>query len=237
MHFSASRLALCLPFLLLLGADHNQDGVRRTPGDKLVLQAGSHQAADLVAMTAKFLGRNYLLDPSELQGVTEITLQNRLELEQADCEAVVSQLLYSIGLGFKTVNRTYGVYDVIRLQGPRRADLMSSCQHVDADSLLQMPAAKIGVATTLELVNLRATSAANMLRMFFQQGNQSGLPVLTAGSLGSERVLMLSGFADEVITAIRLAREADAKAKEELTAPLQERLERIEARISALEKR
>jgi hypothetical protein len=149
---------------------------------------------------------------------------------------VVSQLLYSSGLAFKTVNKAYGVYDVIRLQGPRRGDLMSSCQHVDADALLGMPASKIGVVTTVELAHLRATAAANMLRVFLQSSNQSVQQAIIAGSLGSERVLLLSGFADEVSTAIRLVREADALAKEELAESLAERLQRIEARLAALEK-
>jgi len=208
---------------------------------KLLFEPGTHSAKDIIERSAKFLGRNYIYSDVELAGPTqELPLQNRLELERGDCEAVVEGLLYSMGLVLVPVNAERGIYEVIHTSGPKRGEIMRRAVTMSAAEVLENRHRKLAVQCTVDLGNINAMVATQQLRPLFAQSGGQGL---ITGAIGDGHSLVLAGYADSVAAAIELvaasdldAAGPDAKA-EEAGPSLRLLLEEIQVRLSALEKR
>ncbi len=197
---------------------------------RFVLEPGDHEIPRLLEAAAKFLGRNYLLQPAELGGASpRVSLQTRMELDAAGCETVVSQLAFTVGLAAIPLDRERGLWEWINLNGPRRVTVGSNALPVTAAELQQLRASKLCVSVQVQLTNLGASSAVQCLRPFYATSGASGMSI---GTAGSENTVLLAGFADQVAAAVDLIKSADAAAP---TRPSNDRIEKLEARIAALE--
>lgn len=216
---------------------------RATKRDRFVLEAGTHKVRQLIDDSAVFLGRNYICADVSLQGspTTEVTLQNRMELDEDGCERVVGQLLYSIGLAIAPLEPEFGVYEVISLQGPRRGEVLSRPVGMSPREVIRQRGKKIVVQCAVQLKHVTAQTAVNSLRPFF---HGSGQPVaVQVASVGSS--ILISGFADTVAVAIEtLLRVDDASGPEQEVNPdepptptMQLQLDTILQKLRGLERR
>lgn len=197
---------------------------------RFVLEPGDHEIPRLLEAAAKFLGRNYLLQPAELGGASpRVSLQTRMELDAAGCETVVSQLAFAVGLVAVALDRERGLWEWINMNGPRRMMLSSSALTVTSAELQQLRASKLWVSVQVQLTSLGANIAAQSLRPFFAT---SGVIGMNIGTAGSENTVLLAGFADQVAAAVDMIKFADAAAP---ARPSNDRIEKLEARIAALE--
>ena len=225
--------------LALLGSSDlptpDQDPGRSTG---FVLEPGEHDLLDLVDRASGFLGRNILTDPALMAagrpGGNTVMIQKRLELDVLGCEDVLSQLLYTKGFALVPLDRGKELYEVIAVQGPRRAEIMWRAIPMGPDEVLRRPTLKMPVMTALPLQHSDAQVAVNTLRPFFaSSSNQNELAI---GTLGNNRAILLQGYADSVGAAIRVVREADLPPRE--TDPtLEDRVRLLEARVTNLEKK
>ena len=103
------------------------------------------------------------------------------------------------------------------------------------EEVLRRPNLKMVVVTVVPLEHTQVQVATNSLRPFFASGGQPGA-TLTIGNVGSNRAMLLQGFASQVAAAIRLLRLADVPPKE-VNRSLEDRVDELEERISELEKK
>ena len=224
--------------LALLGSSFSpppQDPQRVSTG--FVLEAGEHNLFDLIDRAAEYLGRNILTDPTLMRaaaapGGDVVAIQKRLEVDALGCEELLSQLLYSKGFALVPLDTSKGLYEVIAMQGPRRAALHTRAIVMTPEQVLRRPNLKMVVLTVVPLEHTQVQVATNSLRPFFAFSGQS--VGLTIGNVGNNRAILLQGFADQVAAAIRILRSADIPPREsELS--LDRRIQALERRVSELE--
>ncbi|MEE9128299.1 MAG: hypothetical protein V3U11_14295, partial [Planctomycetota bacterium] len=104
------------------------------------------------------------------------------------------------------------------------------------EEILRRPNLKMAVTTTVPLEHIRATKATATVRPFFAGGG-AGAGSVQIGTAGSEQMVLLSGFADQIVAAVKLFREVDKAANADDSPDVYERLLKIERRLTALEKR
>lgn len=91
------------------------------------------------------------------------------------------------------------------------------------------------VTTTVKLEHCSASRVSATIRPFFAFGG-SGVGSVQIGNAGNEQALLLSGFTDQVVAVLKMLREVD-KASEGTQPDLLDRLDKIERRLTALERR
>src|SRR5688500_10952774 len=141
---------ILLPALFLFATV--QDQAKPAAPDRFVLEAGEHDLLQVIDASARFLGRNYLLAPGEVGGNKPVvTLQKKLELDAAGCEAVVSQLAYVHGLVATPLDRERGVWEWINTHGAKRGELSTRATVVTPDQARKLQQVKVFVTTTVAL--------------------------------------------------------------------------------------
>ncbi len=177
-----------------------------------------------------------------------VTTQKRLEVDALGCEELLSQLLYTKGFALTPLDMSKGLYEVIAMQGPKRAALQTRAILMTPEEVLRRPNLKMVVVTALPLEHVQVQVATNSLRPFYAAGGQPGA-ALTLGNVGNNRAMLLQGFADQVAAAIRLLRLTDVPPPDvgpaRPTGPtgptgptrLDDRIDKLEKRISDLERK
>jgi hypothetical protein len=235
--FTPVSLAGLAAFFLVSSAP--QDPARPGAAGSFVLEAGEHQLLDLIAKAARYLGRNYLLAPTEI-GTNDprVTLQQRLELDAGGCEAVLSQLAYAHGLVATPLDARRGLWELVNVNGSKRAEIMARALLLPAEEVRRLRAVRIAVTTHAPVQHVRATVLAQTLRPFFAA---SGGPTqLAVGTAGSESTVLLSGMADSVAQALDLIAAADQPAPQmpvdaDRFAGLEQRVRALEQAVKRLE--
>lgn len=199
----------------------------------IVLPAAEIAVDDLIAAAARYLQRNIGCDPTELTGAAAnpLHLQKELALDALGCEDVLSQLLATRGLALVPTDADRGLYQVIRIDGPRQAEILASAPQRSPEQVLLRPQLHVYVMTAVPLEHVDATEAAKTLRPFFavppsRSGPAPHLP-LSFGTMGGGQTLLIAGFQDQVATAIGLVRACDRPAAR-LDPSLDARLTQIE---------
>ena len=145
----------------------------------------------------------------------------------------MSQLLYSKGFALVPLDMSKGLYEVIHMQGPRRAELQSRAIYMTPEEVLRRPNLKMVVLTAVPLEHIQVQVATNSLRPFFAQAGRAGA-TLTLGNVGNNRAMLVQGFSDQVATAIRMLRLVDVP--NEVRGPtLATRIQALEKRVAELE--
>ena len=234
---------------LAVGVAAPQASAQDESSTGFVLEAGEHDISDIVDRAAKFLGRNLILQRSELvsiQNATTITLQKTLNLDVFGCEEVVSHLAWLKGLVMSPMDPNRGIYEFISVRGSRRGEIRST--FMTPAQVLKRPRLKIKVSTSIQLKHIDAMRASQYLRPFHSMSSRSGV-ALSIGTLGSRHALLLQGMADQVANAIQMVTLMDTPeaeddqpgvderiaALEKERASLLEELTSLRARIKALE--
>ena len=220
-----------------------QDKAKTSQG--FVLKAGDHDLRDIFEDAAKFLGRNYILHEADFGkgDHLRIHLQKSLNLDATGCEEVVSNLAYTRDFTIVPMDELRGLYEVIFLRGARRPLAAANAIHLDPDDVLKRSKQKIIVLTAVPLEHIDAAKAGQQLRPFFAGTGASGYG-LQFGNAGSQRSLLLQGFADQVAGAIRLLRKVDQPNAQALPRSLDSQLANLNSAsrkyaktIATLEKR
>jgi hypothetical protein len=218
--------------LLFAGIARAQD-VDKKP-EPFALAASAIELSEFVDACAGYLEWNILYDTREFEGAGAgaIKLQRSIVTDRDGCEELLYSLLYRQGYAVKTVDAARNVYEVLMMQG---------ASYVELAKILERPALKRQVITTLSLQHINARYANNALRPFFAGtgGTSMGLSI---GTVGNPQSLLLQGFQDEVAQAVRVIQLADVPPRPELepmpgNKTMKEYVKLLEARIQALEKR
>jgi hypothetical protein len=126
------------------------------------------------------------------------------------------------------------------MQGQRAREISAGASYVELAKILERPALKRQVITTLSLQHINAQAANNALRPFFagMGGASMGLSI---GTVGDPQSLLLQGFQDQVAQAIRVVQLADVPQRAELELvkgkTMRHYIQQLEARIQTLEKK
>lgn len=204
-----------------------------------VLEAGEHDIRDVVDRAAAYLRRNILmvdnLDVPQLKGLGPTVLQQPMTLDAQGCEEVLASMLHVRGLALIPLDESKGLYEVVSMHGARRGDIMARALARTAEEVLERPGLRMVVTVALPLQHVNATIANNALRPFFASGGNAALPLLL-GTAGSNSVLLLCGFQDQVASAIRLLQVVDRPPGPEQT-EVQQALQNVVQRVAALEQR
>ncbi|MBL8755990.1 MAG: hypothetical protein JNK15_22030 [Planctomycetes bacterium] len=217
-----------------------QQGQKEAPKAPFVLEAGEVQLPALVDRCAGYLGRNILMNATEMQGAggpgaLVVRLQQKIETDQAGCEEVMTSLLYRSGFAVIQLDDG-GMFEVVSMYGPRGREVTTRAQHRTVEQVLARPNLKVPVTVTVALQHINATIATNALRPFFASTGGPG-PSLTIGNVGNNSAMLISGFQDQVVQAIRLVRECDipppklAPSTEELLGDLMNRVKALEDKL------
>jgi hypothetical protein len=210
----------------------------RTGKDGFVLPAGEFNLVDLITAAATYLQRNIVWNPTELaqspQGAS-FTFQKELVLDAVGCEEVLMQLLYLKGYALVMVDEQKGIYEVVFLPGQRGRTVIENAPRRTPEEILRRPNLKQYVLTEIRLEHINATVATNALRPFFgsQQGGSPGGSI-TLGTAGSNSVLLVSGFQDQLAQVIRLLKSCDVPGNE-VPADALERIARLEKMVQQLQ--
>lgn len=200
---------------------------------KFVLAAGEHMLTDVITSAARYLGRNYLLAPTEIpREAMKVTLQQPIEADAAGCEAALTQLAYTQGLVAVPLDRARGLWHFVNINGPRRIEIGSRAFAVTLPELKAMRSAKVAVIVRLQLRHVSSGTAAQTLRPLFASGG-GNVPV-NIGTAEETSVLLVQGMADDVARAVDAIEAIDVPP---LAGPkaTQDQLAALEARVKALE--
>ena len=232
LSIALAAAALASGFQALAQSDAPVVVQRRTTG--FVLKEGDHDIEDLVDRAARFLGRNILLAPAELQANTDrtVVLQKAMELDATGCEDIVSQLLYSKGFLIQALDEKKGLYEVLSLQSSRAAMYLRPVPR-SAEEILSRPEWVELVLVTLEFVHAYAQYMYQSLSPFYAQGGRD-LGSITMAPVHSSAMTVM-GLRPKVAAAIRQLRAAD-KAAEKQNEPLYQQIQNLQQRVAALER-
>ena len=200
--------------------------------DEFVLEAGEHALANVIERTAAWLGRNYLMSEADFQQTPTVKLQSTRHFGAEDLERTLGQLLYTRGFAVVEIDAQTGLYEVIAMFGPRRAEVMSRAVWRSPDEIIARRGWYEAVATNVTLGHLNAQMASNALRPYLSQSSSGQVPALTIGTLGESRSLVLTGFGPQLAPVIEMIRLADRAAGEQEQA---ERVEALQKRVRELE--
>lgn len=211
-----------LPCMVALAAQSPQSPSRtaaepriRIDHHGIVLPAAEIGVEELIAAAARYLQRNIGCDPTELTGAATnpLRLQKELALDALGCEDMLSQLLATRGLALVPTDADRGLYQVVRIDGPRQAEIADNALRRSPEEILLRPQLHVYVMTAVPLEHVDAAEAAKTLRTFFavqptRAGPMVHLP-LAFGAMGGGQTLLIAGFQDQVATALGLVRACD----------------------------
>ena len=199
------RIALLALFATVAALPAQDNGKSRG----FVLEAGEHQIGDIIERAARFLGRNLILEPTEIgRGVPAITLQKSLNLDVHGCEEVVSQLAFMKGLVMSPVDEERGIFEFINVNGPRRAAIRSVLKK--PEELQRRPNLVIKVTTVIYLEHVDAKVVTQNLRPFVH--NNGRYPAVLVGNVGTPNAIMLQGIVGDVLETVATIRRMDVPA-------------------------
>ncbi|MFY9342341.1 MAG: hypothetical protein WAT39_07620 [Planctomycetota bacterium] len=231
MHTATFLLSL----LALTPACVTQQTTKPPTKDPFVVEAGETTLPALIDRCAAYLDRNILTSASEMatanQGGNQIRFQKRIETGRDGCEELLTTMLYRAGFALTQLDDGQ-MFEVIALAGPRGREVASRAQHRTAEQALARPNLKVFVTVPVPLQHINATIATNALRPFFASSGGGGGSV-SIGNVGNSSALLVSGFQDQVVQAIRLVRECDVPAAK-MEPDLDQRLSAIERRLKAI---
>lgn len=227
MHACSLALALSAVASIPLPA---QPGAARAAETQFVLAAGEHDLRTVITAAASYLGRNLLM-VEVLADDLKVVLQVPQKLDRDGCLAVVTQLAYLHGLVLVPIDADRGMWEFVSFNGPRRTEAMSRAPLLTLEEARKLKGARIVVTSVIPVQHVRATAATQTLRPFFATGGPS---TLSFGTAGNEAAIVVSGFADQVLSAAALIATIDVPTKEDGPSSA-DRLRALEARVAALE--
>lgn len=235
-----STLALFLVAILVPGCVAQEPAVAAKP---FAVEAGETKLTEFIDRCAAYLQWNVLTADQEMAGApaAPIRLQQRIEVDRAGCEDLLTSMLVRSGFVLTVVDERKHLYEVLNLSGPRGREIIPRAVRRTPEEVLARPALRFPVTTVVELQHINAPIATNALRPFFASAG-GGMSSLTIGNAGNNTTILLSGLQDQVATAIGLLRTADVPERPELDMnrggeQLWKRLDAIERRLAELEQR
>ncbi|MEZ5965760.1 MAG: secretin N-terminal domain-containing protein [Planctomycetota bacterium] len=187
----------------------------RTEGDHYVLSFNEREGLpvrDFIKMAEQVTGRNFIYNETEIsQGdpnANKINFIGTKRILKEEFFAFFQTLLYVKNLA--CVVRGKGnteIIEIINLNGPKRTEATSGAAYVQPEKLADYAAQTgVNIMTAVPVEHVRATMAAQTLRPFFAG---SGGTQLNIGTAGNERVILLQGFAPQVVNAYELIKLVD----------------------------
>lgn len=203
-----------------------------------VVEAGEVTLAALIDRCAAYLDVNILCSPQELtSGPSQqpVRLQKAIQTDRNGCEEFLANMLYRNGLALTWLDEKGTMQEIVSMAGPRSREIWGRAQERSPEAVLARPNLKLPVTTVVPLEHINATIATNALRPFFAStGSPSGGGTLTIGNVGNNSAMLVSGFQDQVVQAIRLIRECDTPGPK-MAPGIEELLTSLQARVKALE--
>lgn len=198
-----------------------------------VLGPGEHKLGDILRSAAKYLGRNFFMNPNEVDSdQNTVEIQKKLNLDAIGCEEVVSQIAYMKGFTIVPIDPLRGLYDVISDRGERLREIINHALHLSPDEVLRKSKLKVCVLTSFSLKHIDAARAAQQLRPFFMAGgSRNGI---SFGTAGTQQSLILQGYAGQVASAIRLLREVDMPQRQVVAPPRREPSKHVSQQLAGL---
>jgi hypothetical protein len=210
----------------------------RTDKDGFVLPAGHFSVQELIDAAARFLQRNILYSEMEMPSAMAggfFHFQKELALDALGCEEVLGQLLYLKGYALLELDAQKKIYEVVFMGGQRAREVFTSALRRTPEEILQRPRLKQVVFTEVKLEHINANIATNALRPFFAIGAGPAASIgPTFGTAGSNSVILISGFQDQVAQMIQLLRACDVTGPE-VPADVNERIMRLEQTVQQLQ--
>ena len=202
-----------------------------------VLEPGQITIGSLIDKSAQFLSWNILVNEQELAsscpGGSQIQLQNRIEVDKAGCEDLLTTLLQTKAIALRTLDTDKNLYEAISLNGSRSRDVFASAPQRTPEEILARPNLRMPVMTSVPLENINAVVACNALRPFFAAA--SGAQGINIGCVGNVSAILLSGMQDQVANAIRLVKTSDVPPPAEHPSELAEEVKNLKERVARLE--
>ena len=239
MNLIATRLALLSVLTLLAPC---QDPAAANPKKAFVIEPGEITLTDLIDKSAALLGWNILSTKTEIEaagGAATIRLHNRIATDALGCEEFLASMLYRSGFALTVLDQERQIYEVIAYAGPRQREITNRAQSRTPEQVLARPGLRVPVLTVVSLKHINATVATNALRPFYAStGGSAGGAALTIGNVGNNTAMLLSGYNDQVASAIRMLQVCDVPPPPEAAPPsLAERIDAIERRLQVLEQK
>ncbi len=231
---SSKALTILLPTVALLcgllgglstGALRAQAGAQsptppswfRLDGDHIVLSFNERDGLpvkDFIKTAEQVTGRNFIYNDTEItQGdpnAQKINFIGTKRMRKEEFFAFFQTLLYVKNLA--CVVRGKGnteIIEIINLNGAKRTEASSGAAYVPPEKLGEF-AAQTGVqiVTAVPVEHVRASVATQTLRPFFAgAGGPAG--ALNLGTAGTERVILIAGFAPQVVNCYELLKIVD----------------------------
>lgn len=208
---------------------------------RFVLEKGDYEIVDLIEKSGNFLGRRYLLDKAQNPVLCQtnavdnkITIVRTVELDAAECEDFVGQILYSKGWVAAPLDTEKGLYDWIWMPGPKGRTVRSRATHVAPEAITARPKKVEYVRVTIPLEHANAQFLSANLRTIYNdaQGMTNLVPV-------GQRSILVTGFRHQIAALLPAVRRADAeegKATGKMR-KLEDRIQKLEALLERLERR
>lgn len=238
MTHTATKLALLSVLSVLAPC---QDPAAANPKQAFVLEPGEITLPDLIDKSAALLSWNILSSKVEIDavgGAATIRLHNRIATDAVGCEEFLASMLYRSGFALTVLDQDRQIYEVIALQGPRQREITNRAVSRTPEQVLARPGLRVPVLTVVSLKHINATIATNALRPFYASTGGTPSASLTIGNVGNNTAMLLSGFNDQVASAIRLLQVCDVPPPPEAAPPsLAERIDAIERRLQAVEQK
>lgn len=158
-------------------------------------------------------GRSFIYNENELNqagdpNANKITFIGTKKMPKGEFFAFFQTLLYIKSLA--CVVRGKGateIIEIISLNGPKRVEASSGATYVPPEKLNDYAAQTgVNIMTAVPVEHLRATQASQTLRPFFAT---TGAAQLNLGTAGNETVILVQGFAPQVVNAYELIKLVD----------------------------
>lgn len=167
---------------------------------------------DFIKMAEQVTGRNFIYNDTEIsQGdpnQNKINFVGAKRILKEEFFAFFQTLLYVKNLA--CVVRGKGnteIIEIINLNGAKRAEAAAGAAYVPPEQLADYAAQTgVNIITAVPVEHVRATVAAQTLRPFFAT---TGGAQINLGTAGNERVILLQGFAPQVVNAYELIKLVD----------------------------
>jgi len=183
-----------------------------TPADKIVLEVGDHEMADLVEKMAEFLGENHLVDGgwarfAKLRGSGRyaIRLHKRMELDAKSCREVIPELLYTLGWVLTPIDEARGLFEWINVNDRRRGDIRARAPFLDRDEVLANTKLHRYVITSLTLDKVSVKELAPTLAALSKDNKL--LDLMPVG--GDTNSIIIGGLGAHVAPMVELLKRLD----------------------------
>lgn len=187
----------------------------RIEGDHIVLALSERDGLpvkDFIKIAQQVTGRTFIFNETEIQqgdpNQNKINFIGTQRVRREEFFAFFQTLLYVKNLA--CVVRGKGateIVEIINLNGPKRQEAASGAAYIPPERLADYGAQTgVQIMTAVPVEHVRATVAAQTLRPFFAG---AGGAQLNLGTAGNERVILLQGFAPQVVNAYELIKLVD----------------------------